>query len=51
MANAGVSKERRMKLSGHRSDVHERYTHHELEELRKDVERVQSYLDPGQRPA
>jgi integrase len=44
MANAGVSKERRMKLSGHRSNVHERYTHHELESLRQDVEKVKSFL-------
>jgi integrase len=43
MANAGVAKERRMKLSGHKSNVHERYTHHELETLRKDVESVPSY--------
>jgi integrase len=44
MANAGVSKERRMKLSGHKSNVHERYTHHELESLRKDVESIPSFL-------
>jgi integrase len=44
MANAGVAKERRMKLSGHKSNVHERYTHHELEELRKDVESVPSFI-------
>jgi integrase len=44
MANSGVSKERRMKLSGHKSSVHERYTHHELETLRKDVESVPSLL-------
>lgn len=47
MANAGVSKERRMKLSGHKSNVHERYTHHELEALRQDVERVPSFLKPA----
>ena len=44
MANAGVSKERRMKLSGHKSNVHERYTHHDLEALRKDVESVPSFV-------
>lgn len=44
MANAGVAKERRMKLSGHKSNVHDRYTHHELETLRKDVESVPSFL-------
>ncbi len=46
MANSGVSKERRMKLSGHKSNVHERYTHHELETLRKDVESVPSFVNP-----
>jgi integrase len=46
MANAGVSKERRMKLSGHKSNVHERYTHHDLETLRKDVESVPSFVKP-----
>jgi integrase len=51
MANAGVSKERRMQLSGHRSNVHERYTHHELESLRQDVEKVKSFLAPSQNPA
>ena len=44
MANSGVSKERRMKLSGHKSSVHERYTHHELEALRKEVESVPSFV-------
>lgn len=44
MANAGVTKERRMKLSGHKSNVHERYTHHELEALRRDVESVPSFV-------
>ncbi len=34
MANAGVAKELRMKLAGHTSNVHDRYTHHELETLR-----------------
>lgn len=51
MANAGVSKERRMQLSGHRSNVHERYTHHELESLRQEVEKVKSFLDVGQKPS
>jgi len=45
MANAGVSKERRMKLAGHKSNVHERYTHHELEALRLEVEKVESILE------
>ena len=43
-ANAGVAKELRMKLSGHKSAVHERYTHHELETLRQQVERVPSFV-------
>jgi integrase len=35
LANAGVSEERRMTLVGHRErDMHQRYTHHELEALR-----------------
>jgi integrase len=35
LANSGVSADLRMKLTGHRSlDVHQRYTHHELEILR-----------------
>jgi integrase len=44
MANAGVSKERRMKLAGHKSDVHDRYTHHELEALRSDVDKIPSLV-------
>lgn len=43
-ANQGVSQEIRMKLSGHRSKVHERYTHHELEALRKEIKKVPSFL-------
>lgn len=43
-ANQGVSKEIRMKLSGHKSQVHERYTHHELEALRVEIEKVPSFL-------
>lgn len=46
-ANQGVSKEVRMKLSGHKSNVHERYTHHELEALRKQIEKVPSFLKTG----
>lgn len=34
MANTGVSKELRMKLAGHTSHVHDRYTHHELQTFR-----------------
>jgi integrase len=43
-ANQGVAKEIRMKLSGHKSNVHERYTHHELEALRKQIEKVPSFV-------
>jgi integrase len=39
-ANRGISREVRMKLSGHKSAVHDRYTHHELETLRREVEKV-----------
>jgi integrase len=46
LANRGVAKEIRMKLSGHKSAVHERYTHHELEALRVQIERVPSFLPP-----
>ncbi len=35
LANAGVTKELRMKLSGHTSEVHQRYTHHEMNALKK----------------
>jgi integrase len=35
LANAGVSEERRMALVGHASrDMHQKYTHHQLEQLR-----------------
>jgi len=44
LANHGVAKEIRMKLSGHKSNVHERYTHHELEALRTQIERVPSFV-------
>jgi integrase len=43
-ANAGVAKELRMKLSGHKSNVHERYTHLDIEMLRQQVDRVPSFL-------
>jgi integrase len=45
-ANQGVAKEVRMKLSGHKSNVHERYTHHDLEALRKQIEKVPSFVKP-----
>lgn len=47
LANHGVVKEIRMKLSGHKSNVHERYTHHELEALRAQIERVPSFVKPA----
>ncbi len=50
MANNGVSKEIRMKLSGHKSAVHERYTHHDLESLRAQVDTVPSFLKPTLSP-
>jgi integrase len=38
LANAGISADVRMKLTGHKSiDVHQRYTHIELEPLRKAI--------------
>jgi integrase len=38
LANAGVSEERRMALVGHASrDMHQKYTHHELEQLQKAI--------------
>ncbi len=49
-ANQGVAKEVRMKLSGHKSNVHERYTHHELEALRKQIEKVPSFLNTEAAP-
>lgn len=41
LANAGVSPEFRMKLTGHRSEaIHSGYTHHELKTLREAVGRL-----------
>jgi integrase len=38
LANAGVSEEMRMALTGHKSrDVHQRYTHHEMQKMRAAV--------------
>ncbi len=48
MANEGVSRELRMKLSGHKSNVHERYTHHELETMRTAVEQMKSFIKEDQ---
>jgi integrase len=44
-ANQGISKEVRMKLSGHKSSVHDRYTHHELKTLKKEIDKVPSFLN------
>ena len=49
-ANRGVAKEIRMKLSGHKSAVHEQYTHHELEALRKQIEMVPSFTKAEPKP-
>jgi len=43
LANAGVSAELRMKLTGHSSEaVHRGYTHHELDNLKKAVSKLPS---------
>ena len=43
MANAGVSQEVRMKLTGHKTEsVNRGYTHHELEPLRAAVQKIPS---------
>jgi integrase len=43
LANAGVSQEIRMKLTGHVSvEMNKGYTHHELEPLRAAIQRIPS---------
>jgi integrase len=43
LANAGVSQEIRMKLTGHVSaEMNNGYTHHELEPLRAAIQRIPS---------
>ena len=43
MADAGVSQEVRMKLTGHKTEsVNRGYTHHELKKLRAAVEKIPS---------
>ena len=37
LANQGVHQEVRMKMAGHTTDVHARYSHHDLEVLRRNV--------------
>lgn len=46
-ASRGIAREVRMKLSGHKSAVHGRYTHHDLENLRREVQRVPSFIAEG----
>ncbi len=48
MANKGVKKEIRKKLAGHTTNVHDRYTHFELETLRNMLREFPSVLDPQQ---
>ncbi|HEV2327594.1 MAG TPA: tyrosine-type recombinase/integrase, partial [Verrucomicrobiae bacterium] len=41
LANQGVDRELRMKLTGHKTEAeHQKYTHHELEKLRAAVEKI-----------
>jgi integrase len=48
LANAGVSEERRMALTGHTTrDVHQGYTHHDLEQLQKAVALLPSIATEG----
>jgi integrase len=48
LANAGVSPEIRQKLTGHRSiEVHQRYTHLELEPLQRAIGALPSFSRPG----
>jgi integrase len=43
LANKGVTRELRMKLTGHKTESeHQKYTHHELETLRDAVEKIPS---------
>lgn len=44
MANSGVSEELRKKIVGHTSNVHDRYTHLEMETLRKALEGLPRYV-------
>jgi integrase len=44
MANSGVVKELRVKVTGHTTDEHDRYTHIELDTLRKAQEALPSLL-------
>ena len=44
MANVGISKEMRMKLAGHTSSAHDRYTHLEIQTLRSALKDFPSLL-------
>jgi integrase len=48
MANAGISKEMRMKLAGHTSSAHDRYTHLEIQTLRGALKSFPSLALDGQ---
>jgi len=50
LANAGVSPELRMKLTGHKStDMHGIYSHHELETIRAAIEQLPRISTPNSR--
>lgn len=44
MGNLGVARELRMKLAGHTSDVHDRYSHIELQTMRRALNEFPSFL-------
>lgn len=49
LANAGVSEERRMALTGHSTrDMHQRYSHHDLERLRDAVALLPTITTAGE---
>jgi len=51
MANQGVPKEVRKKLAGHTSDVHDRYTHLELDRLRMELSSFPRLELPMKKPS
>ena len=50
MANVGVAKEVRMKLAGHTSNVHDRYSHHELKTLRDALAAFPRFVETEKMP-
>jgi integrase len=48
LTNAGVPRDLRMKLAGHTSNAHDRYTHHELATLRGAMEALPSLIAAAQ---